>query len=196
MAKKSAKKKVTKRAAAKKSAKTASKKPAAKAKKTAKGGEVYKFRVGDRVPTTQLPSTIGAPRSLKELEGRLAVIYFYPKDNTPGCTLEGQDFRRLYKDFRGVGCEIFGVSRDSIKSHLGFKEKCDFPFELLADEDGALCKAFDVIQMKSLYGRKFIGIERSTFVVGPDGKVLKEWRKVKVNGHADEVLEFVKAQKT
>jgi peroxiredoxin Q/BCP len=152
----------------------------------------YKLGVGDKAPKFSAPATSGSVLGSKELAGRALVLYFYPKDNTPGCTLEGQDFRRLAGAFRKLGAEIVGVSRDSLKSHDGFKLKCDFPFELLADEDGKVCAAFDVVQMKSLYGRKFMGIERSTFVIGPDGKIAAEWRKVRVAGHADEVLSVVK----
>lgn len=156
----------------------------------------YKFGVGSKAPTSvKLSDSTGAQRSLSEFKGELLVLYFYPKDNTPGCTLEGHDFKKLYSRFKSAGCDILGVSRDSVKSHSGFRDKCGFPFELLSDENEELCRAFDVIQMKSLYGRKFEGIERSTFVIGRDGKVLKDWRKVKVAGHADEVLEFVKSQK-
>jgi peroxiredoxin Q/BCP len=121
------------------------------------------------------------------------VLYFYPKDNTPGCTTEGGDFRDRHKEFKRLGCEIFGISRDSLKSHEGFKAKMSFPFELLADPDERVCKAFGVMKDKNMYGRKVRGIERSTFVVGDDGKLLREWRGVKVPGHAEEVLNFVKA---
>ena len=121
------------------------------------------------------------------------MLYFYPKDNTPGCTTEGGDFRDRHKEFKRLGCEIFGISRDSLKSHEGFKAKMSFPFELLADPDERVCKAFGVMKDKNMYGRKVRGIERSTFVVGDDGKLLREWRGVKVPGHAEEVLNFVKA---
>jgi len=129
---------------------------------------------------------------LKDLRGKKVVIYFYPKDNTPGCTTEGQDFRDLNAKFRSQNAVIFGVSRDSIASHDKFREKQDFPFDLLSDPDESLCRQFDVIKEKSLYGRKFLGIERSTFLIGEDGKLKAEWRKVKVKGHAQEVLEAVK----
>ena len=121
------------------------------------------------------------------------MLYFYPKDNTPGCTTEGGDFRDRHKEFKRLGCEIFGISRDSLKSHEGFKAKMSFPFELLADPDERVCKAFGVMKDKNMYGRKVRGIERSTFVVGDDGKLLREWRGVKVPGHVKEVLNFVKA---
>lgn len=142
-----------------------------------------------------MPQFSGASTSGKTLNQdahKTVVLYFYPKDNTPGCTLEGQDFRRLYKDFQKAGAEIVGVSQDSISSHEKFKSKCDFPFELLSDENGSVCKAFDVIQMKNMYGREFEGIERSTFLI-QNGVIKKEWRKVKVDGHAKEVLDAVKA---
>lgn len=128
---------------------------------------------------------------LKSLRGKKVVLYFYPKDATPGCTTEGQDFRDLHAKFRRQNAVIFGVSRDSIASHEKFKAKHKFPFELLSDPDEKLCRQFDVIREKTLYGRKFMGVERSTFLIGPDGKLRAEWRKVKVKGHAEEVLESV-----
>lgn len=128
---------------------------------------------------------------LKDLRGKKVVIYFYPKDSTPGCTTEGQDFRDLNAKFKRQNALILGVSRDSIASHDKFREKHDFPFDLLSDPDESLCRQFDVIKEKSLYGRKFLGIERSTFLIGEDGKLKAEWRKVKVKGHAQEVLEAV-----
>jgi peroxiredoxin Q/BCP len=130
---------------------------------------------------------------LKDLRGQHVVLYFYPKDSTPGCTLEGQDFRDLYPKFKRQKAMVLGVSRDSIASHEKFKAKQKFPFELLSDADEKLCGKFDVIQEKSLYGRKFLGVERSTFLIDKDGKLRQEWRKVKVKGHAEEVLEAVKA---
>ena len=126
---------------------------------------------------------------LKDLRGKNVVLYFYPKDSTPGCTLEGQDFRDLASRFKRQKTVILGVSRDSLASHEKFKAKQNFPFELLSDPDEKLCRQFDVIQEKSLYGRKFIGVERSTFLIGTDGKLKREWRKVKVKGHAEEVLD-------
>jgi thioredoxin-dependent peroxiredoxin len=121
------------------------------------------------------------------------VLYFYPKDNTPGCTTEGADFRDRHKEFKRLGCEIYGISRDTLKSHEAFKAKMKFPFELLADADEKVCNGFGVIQDKNMYGRKVRGIVRSTFVVDERGKVAREWRGVKVPGHAEEVLNFVKA---
>lgn len=135
----------------------------------------------------------GGTFKLSEHRGRPVVLYFYPKDNTPGCTMEGQQFRDLYKKFAKTGARIFGVSRDSLKSHENFKAKMAFPFELISDEDEKLCQQFGVIKMKNLYGKKVRGIERSTFLIGPDGKLVREWRGVKVPGHAEEVLEAVKA---
>ena len=129
---------------------------------------------------------------LKDLRGQNVVLYFYPKDSTPGCTLEGQDFRDLHSKFRRQQTLILGVSRDSLVSHEKFKAKQKFPFDLLSDPDEKICKKFDVIQEKSLYGRKFMGVERSTFLIDKDGKLRQEWRKVKVKGHAEAVLDAVK----
>ena len=129
---------------------------------------------------------------LKSLRGKNVVIYFYPKDATPGCTTEGQDFRDLHAKFKRQKTVILGVSRDSVASHEKFKAKQEFPFDLLSDPEEKLCKQFDVIKEKSLYGRKFMGIERSTFLIDDNGKLRKEWRKVRVKGHADEVLDAVK----
>ena len=127
-----------------------------------------------------------------DLKGKNVVLYFYPKDNTPGCTQEGEDFRDLYKEFKKLKTEIYGISRDSLKSHEGFKTKYKYPFELISDPDEKLCNLFDVIKEKNMYGKKYMGIERSTFLINKDGKLSAEWRKVKVNGHAIEVLEAVK----
>ena len=119
------------------------------------------------------------------------VIYFYPKDSTPGCTTEGQEFRDSYKKFKKLNTEILGVSRESIKSHENFKSKQNFPFELLSDPDEKVCKAFDVMKLKSMYGREYMGVDRSTFIVNTEGKIVKIWRGVKVKGHVAEVLEAV-----
>tara|TARA_R110000782_G_scaffold58236_3_gene121853 strand:- start:798 stop:1268 length:471 start_codon:yes stop_codon:yes gene_type:complete len=132
---------------------------------------------------------------LKTLRGHHVVIYFYPKDATPGCTTEGQDFRDLHAKFKRQKTVILGVSRDSLASHEKFKAKQQFPFDLISDPDERVCRQFDVIQEKSLYGRKFMGVERSTFLIDADGKLRQEWRKVKVKGHAAEVLDAVKALK-
>jgi peroxiredoxin Q/BCP len=130
---------------------------------------------------------------LKVLRGQNVVIYFYPKDSTPGCTTEGRDFSALHAKFKRQNTVILGVSRDSIASHEKFREKQAFPFDLISDPDESLCKHFDVIHEKSLYGKKFMGIVRSTFLIDANGKLRREWRGVKVKGHADEVLEAVKA---
>jgi len=147
---------------------------------------------GRKVGDFSVPSTGGA-FTLSEHKGHPVVLYFYPKDNTPGCTMEGAQFRDLHKKFEKLGAVVVGVSRDSLKSHESFKAKMKFPFELIADADEKLCKQFGVIKMKNMYGRQVRGIERSTFLVGPDGKLASEWRKVKVDGHAEEVLNAVKA---
>src|SRR5262245_24163522 len=149
--------------------------------------------LGKPVPDFSLPSTGGATFRLSDRRGKKLVLYFYPKDNTPGCTLEGAGFRDAHKDFARAGAEVFGVSRDSLATHEKFKEKMKFPFELLSDEDESLCKQFGVIKMKNMYGRKVRGIERSTFVVDGEGKLAREWRGVRVPGHVQEVLTFVKA---
>ncbi len=130
---------------------------------------------------------------LKDLRGKNVVIYFYPKDSTPGCTTEGRDFSALHARFKRANTVIFGVSRDSIASHEKFKEKQGFKFDLISDPDEKLCKKFDVIHEKSLYGRKFMGVVRSTFLIDAHGKLRQEWRKVKVAGHAEEVLEAAKS---
>jgi peroxiredoxin Q/BCP len=149
--------------------------------------------VGKVVPDFTLPSTGEQPFSLRSARGAAVVLYFYPRDNTPGCTLEGQDFQRLQGAFRRAGVRVLGVSRDSLAAHAKFCAKYGFGFELLADEDGAACKLFDVIREKNMYGRKVMGIERSTFLIDAAGKLRQEWRKVKVDGHADEVLVAAKA---
>ena len=126
------------------------------------------------------------------IRDRYIVIYFYPKDSTPGCTKEGEDFRDLHKEFIKSNAQIYGVSRDSIASHQKFKAKYKFPFHLISDEDESLCKLFDVIKEKNMYGRKYMGIERSTFLINDKGQLLSEWRKVKVKGHAQEVLDTLR----
>ena len=132
---------------------------------------------------------------LKDLRGKNVVIYFYPKDSTPGCTTEGRDFSALYAKFKRANTLIFGVSRDSLASHEKFKAKQGFKFDLISDPDETLCRQFDVIHEKTLYGRKFMGVVRSTFLIDAEGKLRKEWRNVKVGGHAEEVLEAAKALK-
>ena len=133
----------------------------------------------------------GGAFKLSEHRGRPVVLYFYPKDNTPGCTMEGAQFRDLYKKFEKVGALVVGVSRDSLKSHEKFRAKMEFPFELISDDDEKLCKQFGVIKMKNMYGKKVRGIERSTFVIDGKGTLVREWRGVKVPGHAEAVLEVV-----
>jgi peroxiredoxin Q/BCP len=148
--------------------------------------------VGKKVPNFTLPATGDQEISLNQFKGKNVVIYFYPKDSTPGCTTEGQDFRDNYKTFQQLNTEILGVSRDGIKSHENFKAKQSFPFELLSDKEETLCQLFDVIKEKNLYGKKVMGIERSTFLIDAKGVLHQEWRKVKVKGHVEEVLEAVK----
>jgi peroxiredoxin Q/BCP len=148
-------------------------------------------KIGKKVPDFTCESTAG-PWKLSASKGKIRVLYFYPKDNTPGCTREGSDFRDLSPQFKKAGAIIVGVSRDSLSSHQKFCDKMAFPFPLLADEDGSVCARFDVIREKNLYGRKYMGIERSTFVIDGEGVLRHEWRKVKVPGHAQEVLEVVK----
>lgn len=131
--------------------------------------------------------------SNESIAGKNVVFYFYPKDNTPGCTTEGQDFRDNIEAFVGANTVIFGISRDSMRTHENFKAKHEFPFELISDPEEEFCKFFDVIKLKKLYGKEYMGIERSTFLVNTDGVLVKEWRKVKVKGHVNEVLEAVQA---
>ncbi|MDH5535729.1 MAG: peroxiredoxin [Betaproteobacteria bacterium] len=143
-------------------------------------------------PEFELPATGGKTFKLSRARGKCVVLYFYPKDNTPGCTAEGQRFRDLHPQFTQAGCEIYGISRDSIKSHENFRAKMRFSFDLLSDSDETACRLFHVIKMKNLYGKKVRGIERSTFVIDDRGVVRREWRGVKVPGHVAEVLEFVR----
>ena len=141
----------------------------------------------------QIPATNEKTVSLSQLKGKQVVIYFYPKDSTPGCTTEGQGFRDHYAEFQAANTEVFGVSRDSLKSHENFKAKQGFPFELLSDKDEALCQLFDVIKLKKLYGKEYLGVDRSTFLIDKDGVLRHEWRGVKVPGHVEAVLEQAKA---
>ena len=143
-------------------------------------------------PEFEVPATGGKTFKLSQFRGRALVLYFYPKDNTPGCTTEGQDFRELYPLFQALDCEVFGVSRDSLKSHENFKVKLGLPFELLSDPDERVCELFGVMKLKNLYGKQVRGVERSTFVINPQGCVAHEWRGVKVPQHAQQVLEFVR----
>lgn len=144
------------------------------------------------IPELELPSTGGKTFKLSDYRGKILIIYFYPKDSTPGCTAQGQQFRDAYADFQALGAEVVGVSRDSIKSHENFKARFSFPFELLSDQEEKACQLFDVIRMKNMYGKQVRGIQRSTFVLDPAGKLVREWRNVKVDGHVREVLDFVK----
>ena len=143
-------------------------------------------------PDFELPATGGGIFRLSGARGKPLVLYFYPKDNTPGCTTEGQQFRDLHPEFQKLGCAVYGISRDSMKSHESFKARMDFPFELLSDSEEKASKLYEVIKMKNMYGKKVRGIERSTFVVDGNGMLVKEWRGVKVPGHAAEVLDFVR----
>ena len=146
-----------------------------------------------KVPNFEQEATNDKTVSSSNIKGKNTVLFFYPKDNTPGCTLEGQDFRDSYPEFKNLNTEIYGISRESIKSHENFKNKQSFPFELISDPDELMCKAFGVMKLKSMYGREYMGIERSTFLVNAEGVIVCEWRKVKVKGHVEEVLEKVKS---
>ncbi|WP_271274075.1 peroxiredoxin [Aliamphritea hakodatensis] len=149
--------------------------------------------IGEAVTHFTAAATSETTVTLSELKGKNVVIYFYPKDSTPGCTTEGQNFRDLYPQFQAANTEIFGVSRDGMRAHENFKAKQAFPFELISDKEEELCKLFDVIKLKKMYGKEHLGIERSTFLIDAEGVLRNEWRKLKVAGHADEVLEAVKA---
>ena len=144
-------------------------------------------------PEFSLPATSARQICLSELRGKIVVIYFYPKDNTPGCTNESKDFGALNEEFSAAGCEIFGISRDSIKSHENFKAKLELPFDLISDTDEVACEAFGVMKLKNMYGKQVRGIERSSFVIDAEGRIAREWRAVKVPGHAAEVLSFVQS---
>ena len=155
------------------------------------------MNIGDTLDRTTLDLPLalsgGATTTLAEQAGHWLVLYFYPKDSTPGCTTEGIDFNALLPKFKRAGAQVFGVSRDSVKSHDNFCAKQGFKFPLISDSDEALCTAFDVIKMKNMYGKQVRGIERSTFVISPDSQLVQSWRKVKVAGHADAVLAELKA---
>ena len=151
---------------------------------------------GDKVPDLPLHLSGGGEATLSDHAGRWLVLYFYPKDSTPGCTTEGIDFNGLLPKFRRLGADVIGVSRDSLKSHQNFCAKQGFRFELASDSDESLCNAFGVIKEKNMYGRKVLGIERSTFLVDPDGVIRQSWRPVKVAGHAQAVLDALKAART
>ena len=146
------------------------------------------LKIGKKVAKFSLPSTGDKTLSLDDFKGSNLVIYFYPKDSTPGCTLEGQDFRDRHEDFRAAGTAILGVSRDSVKSHENFRAKQRLPFDLLSDTGETVCRQFDVIHEKNMYGRKVMGVVRSTFLIDGNGILRQEWRQVRVKGHVDEVL--------
>lgn len=152
-----------------------------------------KIVVGKPVPDFKLPATSGKTISLSDFKGKNLVLYFYPRDNTSGCTMEGESFRDHHAKFKRLNTEILGVSRDSLKSHDNFRDKYGFKFDLLSDAQEKACKLFDIIKEKSLYGRKYMGIERSTFLIDTKGVLRHEWRKVSIKGHVDEVLSAVKA---
>jgi len=150
------------------------------------------IKVGSKVQNFSLEGTSNLQFNLNDFAGKNIIIYFYPKDSTPGCTNEGIDFKDLYESFKNLNTKIFGISRDSLKSHENFKAKYNFPFELLSDPDEVACQLFDVIKMKNMYGKQVRGIERSTFIINVQGELIQEWRGVKVNGHVVEVLDFIK----
>jgi len=154
---------------------------------------VSRVQLGRVVPNFKLPATGGRDIELRSLRGQNVIVYFYPKDSTPGCTNEGCDFKANHAKFRRRNTVILGISRDSIKSHEKFREKYGFPFDLLSDADEKACGIFDVIREKNMYGRKVLGIERSTFLIDDKGKLRREWRKLKVKDHVEEVLEAVRA---
>jgi peroxiredoxin Q/BCP len=143
---------------------------------------------GQAAPDFSASATSGKTITLSDYRNKYVVLYFYPKDNTPGCTQEGIDFRDLHAEFRNLNAEILGISRDSVKSHENFRCKFEFPFELISDQDETICKLYDVIKMKNMCGNQVLGIERSTFLIDPAGTIAAEWRKVRVKGHAIEVL--------
>ncbi len=147
--------------------------------------------IGKKTPPLTGPTGTGEPLKLAALKGQRVVLYFYPKDSTPGCTTEAQDFRDLHPQFRQRNAQIVGVSRDTTASHARFAEKQALPFPLVSDPDETWCKAFDVIHEKVLYGKRHMGVVRSTFLIDPDGRLAREWRKVKVAGHAQEVLDAI-----
>ncbi|MBF0265541.1 MAG: peroxiredoxin [Gammaproteobacteria bacterium] len=148
------------------------------------------IEIGSPVPNFTGEMTGEKSFNLSDYKGQYVLIYFYPKDNTPGCTQEGQDIRDHYTEFNAKNINVFGLSRDGIKMHENFKNKHEFPFELISDKDESICNLFNVIKEKKLYGKVHMGIERSTFIIDPDGVLVKEWRKVKVKVHIDELLEF------
>ena len=150
--------------------------------------------INELVPSFRLPASSNIDFQLSDFIGQNIVLYFYPKDSTPGCTTQGMQFRDHFEAFRAQNTVIFGISRDSLKSHENFKAKFSFPFELLSDTEEQACALFDVIKLKNMYGKQVRGIERSTFIIDKNGVLVKEWRKVKVNGHVEEVLSFIQSQ--
>jgi peroxiredoxin Q/BCP len=154
-----------------------------------------KVAVGKKVPAFSIASSEGEAFSLGDKKGKKIVLYFYPKDSTPGCTTQGIEFNELLGQFKKQNAEVYGISRDSLKSHDKFICKYDFKFHLLSDDDEAVCQLFDVIKEKNMYGKKVMGIERSTFIIGEDQKLIAEFRKVKAAGHAQEILNFLKELK-
>ena len=151
-----------------------------------------KTEIGKKIINFKAETTNKDEFVLKDQLGSYIVMFFYPKDNTPGCTQEGLDFSNNFTKFKKLNTKIYGISRDSLKSHDNFKNKYKYKFDLISDTDEYLCNLFDVIKEKNMYGKKYMGIERSTFIIDPKGTLIKEWRKVKVNGHSDEVLQYIK----
>jgi peroxiredoxin Q/BCP len=151
-----------------------------------------KVKVGSKVPDFRLPATGDRDIALSDCLGKRVVVYFYPRDSTPGCTTEGQDFRDSIHTFRRRNTVILGISRDSLKSHENFKAKQQFPFDLLSDTEEKVCRLFDVIREKNMYGKKVVGVERSTFLIDEQGVLRREWRKVPVKGHVAEVLDAIR----
>lgn len=152
--------------------------------------------LNQHVPDFALPATSGNTFKLSDFLGQYVVVYFYPKDSTPGCTTQGMQFRDVYADFQKANAQIVGISRDTVKSHENFKAKFSFPFALAADVEEVACNIFGVIKMKNMYGKQVRGIERSTFIINPQGVLVREWRGVKVDGHAQEVLSFIQSLST
>lgn len=183
-------KKTTKKTSKQTAKKTVSRSPKIKATASNASSAV---KMGVLVPDFSLPSSSGSEFVLSGMKGKKVVLYFYPKDATPGCTVEGHEFSRLLPEFRQQNAEVFGISRDSIKSHCRFRDKEGYAVELLSDSEELACHIFGVIKEKNMYGKKVLGIERSTFVMDENGKLVKEWRKIKAEGHAQEVLDSLKA---
>jgi peroxiredoxin Q/BCP len=152
------------------------------------------IQIGDLIPDLTVATTKDDALKLRELKGKYLILYFYPKDNTPGCTTEGQNFRDAYVEFQKANTQILGVSRESIRTHQNFINKHEFPFDLISDPDEILCKAMDVMKQKNMYGKTYIGIERSTFIFNTTGKLIHEVRKVKVKGHVESMLELVRGE--